>query len=643
MFIDHRVFEHALDIVARLENRDQLDPADPFDPAIARVAIAAQPAVHIARPGVIGRHRQRVGAVVIGKHPREIAVAEADVVGPAAAPREAVARRAEPDPPGLFARGAGHELHQPLGAGVADTFIVELAFLPGDSMDHRPVDPGRRFDRRETDAGEAGIAFFRRGPPDHHRQFGQVLLARQFGGQHQFAFAAGGISKLGVEIARGAPVALTANHADRLRHRAGGKGGTLFGGRHRGRLRAVSRRAAKPFEREQTVIIFGEASGHFEISRRARLIARLLRGAAGPVKPLGLGLRGARRRTIAIEQRRSRRPVAQLPQRLRPAEPFQGGVIIAQLEAERGDVGARREQIVARAGDPHRIARIAGAGGDQHFADEILGISGQAGKGRAAGQQARRALALRGAPIVAGEIIDISRIALRFGRDGHADAGRLGTLQQRQAGHRRRAVGRADIGDLARGRLGIALPQQRTHPLVLILGREPAAQRLQQIHFGSAAHLAAAPRRARGLERFGPAQRLQGQRVARPAWIGQRRILREIGDQLFGRGAAALERILCPGAQQFLAREAGEGEKEAGIIGKAHLRIAGQHGPTAGRLRGVGRGHRHQLAARLIDLRRGLRRSGGGNRQRRAGEKRGEQKTGAVHAGHDAGRLLIRC
>src|SRR3546814_5546999 len=50
--IDDRVFEHALDVILRLEDRDRLDPVEDGDGPRARVAVGAQPFVHIARPGV---------------------------------------------------------------------------------------------------------------------------------------------------------------------------------------------------------------------------------------------------------------------------------------------------------------------------------------------------------------------------------------------------------------------------------------------------------------------------------------------------------------------------------------------------------------------------------------------------------------
>src|SRR3546814_18090541 len=62
--IDDGVFEPALDILLRLENRDRLDPVEHRTRAVARVAVGAQPFVHIDRTGLIGRYRERIAAAV---------------------------------------------------------------------------------------------------------------------------------------------------------------------------------------------------------------------------------------------------------------------------------------------------------------------------------------------------------------------------------------------------------------------------------------------------------------------------------------------------------------------------------------------------------------------------------------------------
>src|SRR3546814_2970450 len=69
---DLRVFEHALDVILRLEDRDRLDPVEDGDGPRARVAVGAQPFVHIARPGVVGGDGERIAAAIIAEHLPEI-------------------------------------------------------------------------------------------------------------------------------------------------------------------------------------------------------------------------------------------------------------------------------------------------------------------------------------------------------------------------------------------------------------------------------------------------------------------------------------------------------------------------------------------------------------------------------------------
>src|SRR5690606_35304174 len=119
--------EHAGDVVLGLEEGDAFDPVDPAYRPGARIAVLAQPLVHVAGPGVVGRHGQRIAAVAV-VHALEIAVAEADVVLRVRHDRrghvgDAKAAR-------LFARGARHELHQARGARMAHAIAIELAFLP---------------------------------------------------------------------------------------------------------------------------------------------------------------------------------------------------------------------------------------------------------------------------------------------------------------------------------------------------------------------------------------------------------------------------------------------------------------------------------------------------------------------------------
>src|SRR5690606_23441226 len=133
-----------------LEDRDAFDPGQPVDAAAARIAIGAQPLVHIARTRVVSGHGKGVTAVVIAEHAPEIAATKPDIVLRIFQQRGGkildsfLAR--------LLARRAGHELHETARPGMADAVIVELALLPGDGVDHRPVASVRGLNGWETGA-----------------------------------------------------------------------------------------------------------------------------------------------------------------------------------------------------------------------------------------------------------------------------------------------------------------------------------------------------------------------------------------------------------------------------------------------------------------------------------------------------------
>src|SRR2546427_7099186 len=62
--IDLQILHHPLDVVARLGERDALDPIDRVDGRIARIAVALEPFLDPALAGVVGGERQDVGAAI---------------------------------------------------------------------------------------------------------------------------------------------------------------------------------------------------------------------------------------------------------------------------------------------------------------------------------------------------------------------------------------------------------------------------------------------------------------------------------------------------------------------------------------------------------------------------------------------------
>ena len=59
--VDLQVLHHPLHIVARLVERDALDPVDGVDLGLARVAIGVDPLLHIAGAGIVSGKGQDIG------------------------------------------------------------------------------------------------------------------------------------------------------------------------------------------------------------------------------------------------------------------------------------------------------------------------------------------------------------------------------------------------------------------------------------------------------------------------------------------------------------------------------------------------------------------------------------------------------
>ena len=63
--IDLQVLHDPLDVIARLGDRDALDPVDRIDLGIARIAVGGDPLLHAAAAGIVAGEGQDVGAAVI--------------------------------------------------------------------------------------------------------------------------------------------------------------------------------------------------------------------------------------------------------------------------------------------------------------------------------------------------------------------------------------------------------------------------------------------------------------------------------------------------------------------------------------------------------------------------------------------------
>ena len=70
--IDLEIFQHALDVVARLGKWDALDPVDRVDLGIARIAISGDPFLHAAAPGIVAGEGHDVRAAIVGVEVAEL-------------------------------------------------------------------------------------------------------------------------------------------------------------------------------------------------------------------------------------------------------------------------------------------------------------------------------------------------------------------------------------------------------------------------------------------------------------------------------------------------------------------------------------------------------------------------------------------
>ncbi len=138
--IDLQVLQHALDVVARLGERDLLDPVDRVDLGIAWIAILGDPLLHTSAASIVAGEGEDVGTAVVGDQVAELGGAELYIVALVAQEPLLVEGGAE-----LLRHitpGGRRHLHQSHGARARDRPRVERALLARDGVGHR------RFDRR---------------------------------------------------------------------------------------------------------------------------------------------------------------------------------------------------------------------------------------------------------------------------------------------------------------------------------------------------------------------------------------------------------------------------------------------------------------------------------------------------------------
>ena len=69
-----------IDVIARLGERDALDPVDRIDLRIARIAVGRDPLLHAAAAGIVAGESEDVGAVVAAEQIRQFGRAHLHVV-----------------------------------------------------------------------------------------------------------------------------------------------------------------------------------------------------------------------------------------------------------------------------------------------------------------------------------------------------------------------------------------------------------------------------------------------------------------------------------------------------------------------------------------------------------------------------------
>ena len=563
---------------------------------------------------------------------------------------------------------------------MADDLLVELAFLPGDGVDHGPA--MLRL-RRHGHAREGGRAIAcqtarHRATADHDAHVGATDILRQLPRQDMVDIIVGAVGDGAGEDALVLPIAHLPQRLDHADDRAGFEGGAVgrgnlhrpFGG---GRRRD---RTAKPFERQLPVKLIGINARLAEIIVGGGRVACLQRGAPRPIIALRLGLRRFGGLGIAAEHRHRVGRTIEIIESRRARQPGKAGIIVAHAQRLVAHIDAGRHRVVDLAGDAIGKAPLAVIGGgarltQQHLV-EFLGVGRTVGEGRAVRQILARRHPIAGVAQPGGLVGDEARIA---GPDrlGHLHQhGRVAALAAK--GDARlidRAAGRADIGQYPLRAADIIAPQQFVGPQIMVSRGQARAEQRQQPRFVGGAQRSTDPGIARRDARFvHPPDLHQGGRIA---GMADRRACREAREE--GRHLARIIAVgIDPGFSQaphpVLARPAGVGGDETGIGGKAQAIALLQRAPLVDR-RGDG------AIARLADatgdlapgagtavglgqrLHHGTRRkgrwrgrlslglgAGAGGEQQKGNKGHANQGTfdrrGRRHAGHNRNCILIR-
>src|SRR5215475_9239246 len=171
--VDLEVFEHALDVVARLGERDALDPIDRIYLRVAGIAIFRDPFLHAPAPGIVAGEGEDMRAAIVDVEIAELGRPQLHVVGLVTEQALLVVGRAEFF--GHISSSLGRDLHQTHGARAGYGLRVEGALLASDGINHGQLD-------RRADGTILGNADVRKGIVIERKPASERCLAEQHHG-----------------------------------------------------------------------------------------------------------------------------------------------------------------------------------------------------------------------------------------------------------------------------------------------------------------------------------------------------------------------------------------------------------------------------------------------------------------------------
>ena len=341
----------------------------------------------------------------------------------------------------------------------------------------------------------------------------------------------------------------------------------------------------------------------------------------------------------------------QVPQRPRPAQPGERGVIVPQGVGLVRNVLSGSEGIVHRQRNPHRLTGTARFRRGQQFAHECFLVESRGAGGRTGEQQVHRgAVAAIGAQL-AHAIEYVARVGRRGIIARKSGGYRIFPVQRGEArieglAHRRRGA-----SDLPGGGAMFALPEEGIHSRVVVGQCEGIAETSVERCFHTLVHLAAAPRRTRQLGGLRPAEIAECESILRAPVIGDGREGGEILHRALRAGGRALQRALglfeqfVRLARMTFLREIGMFEQEARIILESEAVALDQLFPPRDRPAHCAAARTVQLASIAVPVGIGLhlcKRRLGRKQQSEEGQGGGGEQCSGDHAGHSGNTLLIR-